>query len=202
MGLFGKTGNGEFVDGEENDNEEPANGAYLDNIIRKYNYKLETGRVGTDDENIATILFSINQMEMYVPLTTDDLDEINTAYKQIFFLAMKSRAHLIVFQDYFVNKLDAKLFDEVVKTLGDLVCEIRAIGETLNREKPDEDNIFRMVTKVPNDLFYGIEANSDTLNGEKPDTDNLCNVLSTVHKKILNIVPKILMLDNQAVGRV
>ena len=26
-------------------------------IIRKYNYKLETGVVGTDDENIANILY-------------------------------------------------------------------------------------------------------------------------------------------------
>jgi hypothetical protein len=174
----------------------------MDFPMRKYNYRLKTGTVGTNDGNIAEILYAINQMEMYVPVTTDDLDKINTTYQQIFFLTMKSRANLKAFQDNFVNKLDAKLFDEVVKTLGDLLCEIRAIGETLNGEKPDEDNIFRMVTKIPNDLFYGIEANNDTLNGEKHDTDNLCKVLSTIHEKILDIVPKILMLDDQSVGRV
>ena len=174
----------------------------MDFPMRKYNYRLKTGAVGTNDDNIAAVLYAINQMEMYVPLTTDDLDKINTTYQQIFFLTMKSRSHLKAFQDNFVNKLDAKLFDEVVKTLGDLCCEIRAIGDTLNKDKPDEDNFFRMVTKVPNDLFYGIEANSAALNGEKPDTDNLCKVLSTTHEKILDLVPKILMLDDQVVDRV
>ncbi len=39
-------------------------GNEMDNIIRMYNYRLETGKVGTDDANIESVLYTINLMEM------------------------------------------------------------------------------------------------------------------------------------------
>jgi len=142
----------------------------MDIILRKYNYKLKTGTVGTDDENIANILLSINKIEMYVPLSTVNLDEIDTAFGKVFFLTLTSKVYLLRFQKIFNDKINNELFNEVV--------EMFDIALDENKE------------------------NRETLNREKPDTENLCKVLSTIHKNILDIVPKIIMLDNQAIGRV
>jgi hypothetical protein len=39
----------------------------------RYNYKLETGEVGSNDENIANALYTINRMETKAPYQFSDV---------------------------------------------------------------------------------------------------------------------------------
>lgn len=56
----------------------------MNTIIRQYNYRLETGTVGTDNENIAQILYNINRMEMKALFTSSDKEELNKVLDDFF----------------------------------------------------------------------------------------------------------------------
>lgn len=86
-------------------------------IIRKYNYKLETGPVGTDDDNIANILYNINRMEMKVSYASTDMDALDKELGSLFFLITDAKVHLNRFLKISGAKVSAETAREVIMAL-------------------------------------------------------------------------------------
>ena len=139
-------------------------------MLRKYNYNLETGTVGTNDDNIANMLYNINRMEMKKSFSTTDVEVLKEALGELYFMTVDSKVHLNRFLKLFGEKVNAD-------TLGTVLA---ALDESM---------------KIADETIDDSCAN-------QPDTEKICEVFPTVYKKLLNIVPSILALDNQAVGRV
>ena len=70
-----------------------------DIIPRKYNYNLETGTVGTDDDDMANILYNINRMEMKASYDTDKLEDMQKSFGEAFFMAVDSSVHFESFAE-------------------------------------------------------------------------------------------------------
>ena len=141
-------------------------------MIRKYNYKLETGTVGTDDDNIANILYNINRMEMKVSFTSSDKQELDKALSELYFMTVDSKVHLNRFLKDFDGKVEANIVDAILAVLDEA---IKTSGNALD----EMDEVI-----------------------DQTDTTKLCAVFPAVYKNLLAIVPSVLALDDQAVGRV
>ena len=142
----------------------------MNNIIRKYNYKLEIGTVGTDDDNIAQIIYAINQMEMYISNSTNDLKELDGKLGKLYFLTVHSKVHLNRFYKIYYKKIKNETFMEIINILDNMIEEIKA-----NRYNENTEEIQNL--------------------------ENMERVFPVVYSKMLDIVPKILALDAQAIGR-
>ena len=142
----------------------------MNNIIRKYNYKLEIGTVGTDDDNIAQIIYAINQMEMYISNSTNDLKELDGKLGKLYFLTVHSKVHLNRFYKIYYEKIKNETFMEIINILDNIIEEIKA-----NRYNENTEEIQNL--------------------------ENMERVFPVVYSKMLDIVPKILALDAQAIGR-
>ena len=142
----------------------------MNNIIRKYNYKLEIGTVGTDDDNIAQIIYAINQMEMYISNSTNDLKELDGKLGKLYFLTVHSKVHLNRFYKIYYEKIKNETFMEIINILDNMIEEIKA-----NRYNENTEEIQNL--------------------------ENMERVFPVVYSKMLDIVPKILTLDAQAIGR-
>ena len=136
-------------------------------IIRKYNYRLETGTVGTDDDNIANILYNINRMEMNVSFSSTNTQVLDKALGELFFMVVDSKVHLNQFLKIFCKKVNPETVNTIVETFD------RAI-----------------------EIVRGVRLN------QTDDTVKMSEAFPTVYKMLLAIVPTILALDAQAVGRV
>jgi len=135
-------------------------------MLRKYNYNLETGTVGTDDDNIANILYNINRMEMRKNYSCSDLKELDRTLGELYFMVSDSKVHLNRFLKIFGEKVNADTVNEIVTAL---------------------DNALKTVSAASK---------------ERPDTTKMCMGFSLVYQNLLEIVPLVLTLDDQAVGRV
>ena len=150
----------------------------MDIILRKYNYNLETGTVGTDDENIANILYNINRMEMNVPYLYSDADDFGEDLGQLFFMIADIRVHLNEFFKIFGDKIE--------------VATLAAVNSV-------SDEVLRIVKKALADYDVISEKEETILEDE---SEKMIFVFPEVYKKLLAIVPSILALDAQAVGKV
>lgn len=137
----------------------------MNTIIRKYNYKLETGTVGTDNENIANILYNINRMETNVPYSFSNIEELNDDLGELFFMIVDAKVHINRFINAYGGKIEADIAGIAITAFDDTMQIVRdAMDQT--------------------------------------DTAKMSAVFSEVYKKLLDVVPSILALDAQAVGRV
>jgi len=147
-------------------------------ILRQYNYRLETGTVGTDDTNISHILYNINRMEKFSELDPDDFDldedldededeenELDEAWGEMIFMLSDTKVHLNDFLDIFEEKLDPGTMKKVITAVMDATRTLRDVRE-------------------------------------ETDVEKVCTALQTVYKNLLDIVPSVLALDDQAAGRV
>ncbi|MDR3020814.1 MAG: hypothetical protein LBU66_07930 [Treponema sp.] len=139
-------------------------------ILRKYNYNLETGTVGTDNEKIAGILYNINRMEMKVSYKTFDIQELDKALGELYFMISDSRSKLNNFLEDFGDKINADTVNTVNTAFDDAM---KNADEAIQLSCLDQ-----------------------------PDMTKICLVFPEVYRKLLAIVPSILALDDQAVGRV
>jgi len=139
-------------------------------IIRKYNYNLETGTVGTDDENIANILFNINKMEKRISFKTSDLEELKRALGELFAIITDTKVHLNRFLKIFSNKIKEDTVNEITSIL---------------------DNAIKKSNAATRESF-----------SPEPNSEKICEVFSEVYYIVLEAVPFVLALDDQAVGRV
>ena len=140
----------------------------MDTIIRKYNYRLETGTVGTDNDNIAAILYNINRMEMTATFSSTDKDKIAEKLGGLVFMVVDSKVHLRRFLKASAGKTSA--------------ATVAAVESAF-------DNAIKI-------------ADDDNLLSDNSNTSEACAVFPKVYKMLLGIVPSILALDAQAVGRV
>jgi len=141
-------------------------------ILRKYNYNLKTGTVGTDDDNLANILYSINRMEMNEDFESDDEEEIIEELSELHFYLSDAKVHFNNFTEAFGNKLNTDTIAVVINALDKAMIETGAAVKTLSA------------------------------NPEKADLSELSALFPKIFNKMLEIVPAILNLDNQAVGRI
>jgi hypothetical protein len=116
-------------------------------ILRKFNYRLETGEVGTDDENIANVLYNINKSEMYKSFSTSDLKELDATLGKLFFLVLNSKVHLNRFNTVFSEKINTKTFDDVTKTLDNAMDTIRAKRSEIEGN-PDINEVCKAFSSV------------------------------------------------------
>ena len=137
-------------------------------MLKKYNYNLETGTVGTNDDNIANILYNINRMEMKVSFTTSNVEAFQKANGELFFMVIDSIVHLYDFLEVFNNKVDTDTVNAILTTLEEA----------------------RKITK---------SATVQSL-AQQVDMSKLCEVFPAVYKKLLALVPTVILLDEQAIG--
>lgn len=95
-------------------------------IPRRYNYTLETGVIGTDDEDIANILYNVNRMEMKASFFSEQREEMEESLSDVFFMIADSKVHLGRFMKSFENKLDQKTLTTVKATLDEALKITRA----------------------------------------------------------------------------
>ena len=81
-----------------------------DIIPRKYNYNLETGTVGTDDDDMANILYNINRMEMKAAYESDDVDDMQSAFGESYSMVTEAAERL----DHFIEIHNEKLHPDTV----------------------------------------------------------------------------------------
>lgn len=84
----------------------------VENVIpRKYNYQLETGVVGTDDNDMANVLYNINRMEIKAAYEGDDIDDMRLAFGEAYSMTIEAADHL----DDFIENHNGKLNPETVE---------------------------------------------------------------------------------------
>lgn len=96
-------------------------------MLWQYNYRLATGTVGTDDENIAQVLYSVNQMEKYANFTSSDRKALDETLGNVFFLIADAKVHLNRFLKNFDSKTDAGTSSAVGDTFDTAIADIRNI---------------------------------------------------------------------------
>ena len=99
-------------------------------ILRKYNYRLETGTVGTDDDNIANVLYNINRMEMTAEKEADDFDdedELDEALGDLFFMLADIKVHLTWFLEASGDKTNAGTARAVIAVFDEAIEDVRSV---------------------------------------------------------------------------
>ncbi len=137
-----------------------------DFIPRQYNYVLETGTIGTDNENIANILYNINQMEMKASFSSKDKEEMENTLADALFMVTDCKVHFKRFVQDFSKKLNN---DDIVAFNSDL------------------DSVLKIVRAA-----------------ETPDIDTnaIHSAILFAYKKLLSVVPLLIDLDDQSLGKV
>ena len=98
----------------------------MENFIpRKYNYTLETGVVGTDNENLANIFYNINRMESKASFFSDSREDMDDALSDVFFMITDSTVHFNRFIKEFGEKLDQTTVSGITDVLGKALDTVR-----------------------------------------------------------------------------
>jgi len=124
-------------------------GVYMENknsIIRKYNYNLETGTVGTDDDNIAAILFNINKMEKRISFKTSDLEELKRALGELFAIITDCKVYLNRFLKIFSDKIKEDTVNEITSILDNAMKISRAA--TREACQPNMEKICEVFSEI------------------------------------------------------
>ena len=122
-------------------------------VIRKYNYRLETGTVGTDDDNIANILYNINRMEKNVDFETDDNEELEETLGQLFFMIADTKIHLTSFMENFGEKSNAGTAAAIMVVLDEAIEDVRNVWDMTDKEK-----CFKLFPKVYKKLLNTVPS--------------------------------------------
>ena len=92
-------------------------------MIYQYNYNLKTGTVGTNDGNLASILYNINRLEVITPITSDPI-ELDDVLGEFFFM---------------ISSMEVS-FDKFLKERREKTCE-----DTVARINSAFDNAFNTI---------------------------------------------------------
>ncbi|MBO4519627.1 MAG: hypothetical protein J5787_00295 [Alphaproteobacteria bacterium] len=82
-------------------------------IPRKYNYKLKTGAVGTNDNNMANILFSINKMETPTSIQSEEQAVMTGLVNDALTLLTDCKVFLDRFNTAHKDHIDQTLYQSV-----------------------------------------------------------------------------------------
>ena len=83
-------------------------------ILRKYNYKLASGPVGTDDDNMANVLYSINRMETPAAIRSEEPSVMTGSVNDVFTLVTDCKTSLDRFNTAHKDHIDQNLFRSVL----------------------------------------------------------------------------------------
>ncbi len=97
----------------------------MNTIIRQYNFRLETGTVGTDDENIANILYNINRMETKAFFKSTNPEALDEAFGELFVMIVAAKTFLVQFLKMAGDKTDAATADTVTTALDGAIQALR-----------------------------------------------------------------------------
>ena len=125
-------------------------------IVRQYNYKLETGTVGTDDENIANILYNTNRMEMDASYSSSDEDELDNALGELFFTIADSKVHLKRFLDAHGSKINADTAAAVTAKFDSALAVVRGAREMEPSDTVEMSAAFGKIYKIFLDAVPGV----------------------------------------------
>jgi len=117
-------------------------------ILRKYNYNLETGTVGTDDENIANFLFNVNNMEKRISFKTSNLEELKRALGELFALITDCKVHLNRFLKIFSNKVKEDTVNEITSILDNAMKFSNAATREACSPEPNMEKICEVFSEV------------------------------------------------------
>ena len=112
-----------------------------DIIPRKYNYNLETGTVGTDDDDMANILYNINRMEMKAGYDTNKLEDMQKSFGEAFFMAVDSNIHFGSFAEKHTVRQENAAFEAAKSAVEEAVAILGAV-------KPPQTDIALMRSAV------------------------------------------------------
>ena len=101
----------------------------LDTILRIYNYRLETGTVGTDNKDISHVLYNINKMEMTAESEADDFDdeeELDEELGKLFFMLADIKVHMTYFLEAFDGKTNSDTARAVIAVFDEAIEDVRA----------------------------------------------------------------------------
>jgi hypothetical protein len=115
-------------------------------MIRQYNYRLETGTVGTDDENIAQILYNINQTEMYAGFASSDRKKLDDTLGKVFFLIVDAKVHLKRFMEASNGKADADTASAIGDACSAAIAAIREVRIMV--DEAELETIYAVFPKV------------------------------------------------------
>ena len=125
--------------------------SYASVPLRKYNYRLETGEVGTDDDNIANVLYNINRMEINAYTDFDDVKEVDKALAELYDLMGTSSAHLNLFIQMFGDKVDNYCVQAVTSVFGSairIVKEARAKSSDFEQKSDVFPTVYKMFLDI------------------------------------------------------
>ncbi len=94
-------------------------------MINRYNYKLETGLAGTNNDNVASVLYNINRMETNVPPAFTDAREMEEALGELFFMIVDAKVHMNRFLKASGDKTDAGIAGSVIEAFDKAIQIVR-----------------------------------------------------------------------------
>jgi hypothetical protein len=105
-------------------------------MIGKYNYRLETGDVSTNDDNIASMFYNINLMEKYSQWTTSDIEDLKKKLGEYFANITTVKVHL----------------NRIIKEYADKLCPdtIEKISTTCDKCMTINNRVTRTALSDPN----------------------------------------------------
>jgi hypothetical protein len=105
-------------------------------MIWQYNYNLKTGAVGTNDGNLAKILYDINRLEVIAPFT-HDVDELDGVMGQFFFMILGMEVAI----DDFLEINGEKLSKDTVGRVNAAFDEAMTIVRDNRYDEEDENPV-------------------------------------------------------------
>ena len=115
---------------------------------RKFNYNLETGSVGTDDEYIANILYNINRMEMKANYKTTNIEELKKALGELFFICTDSKVNIFDFIEANSDTTDNDLTESIVATMDEAMKKSKAATREACTPNADPEKICEVFVDV------------------------------------------------------
>ena len=91
----------------------------------QYNYNLSTGTVGTDDDDLASVFYNINRMEMKSEYETENSDRAIEALGETLFYVSDILVHFDAFAEKRTNETDAQKVRKIRSTFKSIALSLR-----------------------------------------------------------------------------
>ena len=114
----------------------------MDSIIKKYNYKLETGTVGTDDDNIANVLYNINRLETKISAIPTDAQKLGERLGEVFYMVSDALTHFLAF-------LENGKIEENNAALVSVRSAFQSAVDVIEKAKENESDTAKTAAAIP-----------------------------------------------------
>jgi hypothetical protein len=121
-------------------------------MFKKYNYALETGIVGTNDENIASILCYISQIEMRASFASSSPQKLDSALGELYFMITDSKVRMGRLLKTLCGKADICSARAIIQTLDEstrIVREARSAQDCLKKSAAISSVYEKLLAAIP-----------------------------------------------------